>query len=74
LRRVDDVDLDEEVAGASQGGTLAVGRWVVDESGFFSRRASSVIGTGQRGTEAVVDAASEAQMLVVLMVGIEPGR
>jgi hypothetical protein len=76
LRRVDAVDLDEEVAGASQGRTLAVRRWVGDQSGvpqpmYEFGEGDLRLGTSQRGAEAIVDAAAEAQVLVVLTVGVE---
>jgi hypothetical protein len=76
LRGVDAVDLDEEVAGASQEGTLTVGRWVGDESGILQPacelgEGDLRLGASQWGSEAVVDAAAEAQVLVVLAVGVE---
>lgn len=73
---VDAVEVDEEVTGATQGRTRAVGRRVDDESGVLQPvrqlgEGDLRLGTGQGGSEAVVDAAAEAEVLVVLAVGVE---
>src|SRR5258708_39413920 len=72
----DAIEVDEEMSGASQTGIRAVGRRIGDESrvlqpaGQLGER-DLRLRPGQRSTEAVMDAAAEAQMLVVLAVGVE---
>lgn len=65
-----------QVDGASQDGAGPVGRWVGDQCRSFQaayERGQCGLGlqSSHRAAEAQVDAAAEAQVLVVLSVGIE---
>jgi hypothetical protein len=69
-------ELDREVLRAAEDGVRTVGRWVGEQPRFVQpsgecREGRLHLDAGQRRSHAVMDAAAEAEVLVVGAVGVE---